>query len=72
MDALMHSVATTGYAARDSLLSIQNPQSADSGGAVEVASLLDRDNLDFVAIHLYGLTDPLSNEPMGKWGYIGD
>jgi hypothetical protein len=25
-----------------------------------------------VTIHLYGLTDPLSNEPMGKRGHIGD
>jgi hypothetical protein len=34
--------------------------------------LLDRDNLDFVAVHLDGLTDPLSNEPTRKWGHIGD
>ena len=25
-----------------------------------------------MAIHLHGLTDPLSNEPMGKRGHIGD
>jgi hypothetical protein len=27
---------------------------------------------DFAALHLHGLTSPLSNEPMGKRGHIGD
>jgi hypothetical protein len=35
-------------------------------------SLFDCDNLDLAAIHLHGLTDPLSDKPVGKWGYIGD
>jgi hypothetical protein len=37
-----------------------------------VASLFDGDNLDFPTIHLYGLTDPLSDEPVSKRGNIGD
>jgi hypothetical protein len=36
------------------------------------ASLFDCDNLDFAAVHLHGLADPLVNEQMGKRGHIGD
>jgi hypothetical protein len=36
------------------------------------ATLLDGDNLDFAAFHLHGLTDPLSDKPLSKWGHIGD
>jgi hypothetical protein len=36
------------------------------------ASLFDCDNFNFATIQLHGLTDPLSDNPLGKWGHIGD
>ena len=70
MDALRQlRKAQKGTTGCSSFRSLRPPTFGDPAG---VASLLDCDNLDFVTIHLYGLTDPLSNEPMGKWGHIGD
>jgi hypothetical protein len=37
-----------------------------------IGFLFDCNNLDFVTVHLHGLTDLLSNELMGKRRHIGD
>ena len=42
------------------------------GGTTATVTLLDSDNFNFAAIQLHGLTDPLSDNPLGKWGHIGD
>ena len=42
------------------------------GGPTATATLLDGDNFNFATIQLHGLTDPLSDNPLGKWGHIGD
>jgi hypothetical protein len=63
---------TKGPKRHDRSLLIQEPSTPTFGDPAGVASRLDCDNLDFVTIYLYGLTDQLSSEPRCKWGDIGD
>jgi hypothetical protein len=57
----------------DRPLLVQEPSTPPTfGDPAGAASLLDCDNLDFVTMHLYGLTDPLSDKQAGKRGHIGD
>ena len=41
-------------------------------GPTATVTLLDGDNFNFATIQLHCLTDPLSDNPLGKWGHIGD
>jgi hypothetical protein len=58
----------TGPKGRGRPLLVQEPRPA----AWRQSPLFDCNNLYLPTIHLHGLTDPLSNETMGKRGHIGD
>jgi hypothetical protein len=49
-----------------------DPRSPIFSGCGGSRLLFDCENLDFLAVHPDGLADPLSNQPMGKWGHIGE